>query len=478
MRNVSHPINPLSALWQRVPLLTLPLTCLLLSSCSQLGNDVINMKSDVVMPKEWQTRITSEETAHSWVAKFNDPHLTRLVKEALEKNYSLKASAERIRQLKEAELIEKVNNRPTLNTGAGASTGSDFREFDLEDIKDSVRYTLAPATRWEVDLWGRNKNEYEQAKSNTASAQSDLHAARLSIAANTAKAYFNLVSAQNSLKLAQETLEHYQRSFTIIERNYRAGVQGTDALDVQFGKNNITSAERQLTIAELNVTRTSQALQILLARYPSGTLKANRKLPSPIRSLPSTIPAGIIEQRPDLISARAGLYRSTKEIVIRKKALLPSISLRSSTSNGSSTSIKELLDLSTLTWTVAASLSYELFDSGRKKAAVEQAMSLHKAAIYNYSEDVLNACREVEFAYQSDRSLAKQASFLQDEVKVAGLAEKQAERNYADGLENASILSVLESQRRAVNARSGLIRIKNQRLQNQVDLFVALGGKP
>ena len=38
------------------------------------------------------------------------------------------------------------------------------------------------------------------------------------------------------------------------------------------------------------------------------------------------------------------------------------------------------------------------------------------------------------------------------------------------------MLEILESQRRAVNARGALIRLRNQRLQNRLDLHLALGG--
>ena len=68
-----------------------------------------------------------------------------------------------------------------------------------------------------------------------------------------------------------------------------------------------------------------------------------------------------------------------------------------------------------------------------------------------------------------------QEKFLKNEVEQAGLAEKQAERDYAEGF-NPNILSVLEAQRRANNTRAAIIRLRNQRLQNRFDLHLALGG--
>ena len=66
--------------------------------------------------------------------------------------------------------------------------------------------------------------------------------------------------------------------------------------------------------------------------------------------------------------------------------------------------------------------------------------------------------------------------FLLIEVDQASKAQSAAERDLGLGIEGSSVLEILESQRRAVNARGSLIRLRNQRLQNRLDLHLALGG--
>jgi outer membrane protein TolC len=95
--------------------------------------------------------------------------------------------------------------------------------------------------------------------------------------------------------------------------------------------------------------------------------------------------------------------------------------------------------------------------------------------VNDYAQLALEAFQEVEATLAADRSLAIQEKFLKSEVEQASLAEKQAERDYAEGI-NPNILSVLEAQRRANNARAAIIRLRNQRLQNRFDLHLALGG--
>ena len=449
----------------------------LLSSCGVLSPLLPKIKQDskdIPIPSTWVTRLNNGSGAHNWVKKFKDPSLTSLVNEALENNYSLKATALRINQLKALEIITKARQRPNLN-GSASITNSGSKNDG--DINESTPLSLSFSTGWEEDLWGRLKDQREQARLDTTAAKADYFSARLSLAGTVTSAYFNLLSARESLNLTEETLHNFNKSLRIIERNYKAGIPGVDALDVQFGRNNVTSAQRNVSEAKLNLARTSQALQILLGRYPDGSLFSKQELPSPISSLPNTLPQGVIEQRPDLISSRAQLTSLVKEVDIRQKALLPSISLSGRVSD-SSVSITELLNPAFLAWSVASSLSQPLVDGGERKAAISQALIQHKIAIQRYSNAALIAFQEVEFALMADKAIAEQAELLKKEVRITTLAEAQAQRDYSSGLANARILSVLESQRRAVNARSSLIRIQNERLQNQVDLFLAVGGNP
>lgn len=432
-------------------------------------------KADIPIPQTWETRLTNSGDSHNWVRRFGDPTLTALVNEALQNNHSLQAAALRIEQLKAAEIITKGRHKPDLSGSVATSNSGTLDNF--QDTQ-STPFNLSFGTSWEVDLWGRLKNQREQAELNTAAAKADYFAARLSLAGSTAGAYVNLLSAQHTETLAHETLASYEKSLRIIERNYKAGVPGVDALDVQFGRNNVTAAQRRISEAKLSLSRSSQALQILLGRYPEGQLRAGKQLPSPLSKLPNTLPAGVIEQRPDMIAARARLSNLVKEVEIRHKALLPSASLSGRVRGNSGVKLKLLLDPAYLGWTLASSLTQTVLDGGQRKTAIAQTQTQHKAAIQRYVGDALTAFREVEYALMAETALAEQTRLLREEVQVTTLAEKQATRDYSEGLENVRILSVIEAQRRAVNARSSLIRIRNQRLQNQIDLFVSMGGTP
>ena len=134
------------------------------------------------------------------------------------------------------------------------------------------------------------------------------------------------------------------------------------------------------------------------------------------------------------------------------------------------------MDPSFLTWSIASSLAQTLYQGGAPSAAARAALELNKAAIHDYVQEALQAFREVESALQVDLSLREQEGFLLIEVDQASKAQAAAERDLGLGIEGSSVLEILESQRRAVNARGSLIRLRNQRLQNRLNLHLALGG--
>jgi outer membrane protein TolC len=141
----------------------------------------------------------------------------------------------------------------------------------------------------------------------------------------------------------------------------------------------------------------------------------------------------------------------------------------------STTRLADMLDLNDLVATLAGRFTQVLTEGGAVSAEARAALARNEAALNEYAQTALLAFREVEATLAADRSLAKQETFLADELEQAALAQKQAERDYAEGI-NANILSVLEAQRRANNARASMIRLRNQRLQNRIDLHLALGG--
>jgi NodT family efflux transporter outer membrane factor (OMF) lipoprotein len=401
-----------------------------------------------------------------WVSEFPDAGLKRSVNEALEHNRSLKAAAARLREAKEETIIARARQLPTLDAGTrgGTSDGPDFSRIQS--------YDLNLAASWEPDLWGRLRDLTRAAEADERAAIEDFRGARLSLAANAAKSYVNLISAEQEVDLAVFTLESFQKNLRIIERTYKATGEG--ALDIQFARTNVSSAERTLEARKLDRDNTARSLEVLQGRYPGGQSRAAKTLPDLPGSVPAGIPASMIERRPDLAAARARIFASAQRADAARKSLLPDFSL-SGTGGAASARLSDLLKPDFLIANITARVDQMIFDGGALAANARGALASNDRLVSEYAQLALDAFREVEATLAADRSLGIQEKFLKSEVEQASLAEKQAERDYAEGI-NPNILSVLEAQRRANNARAAIIRLRNQRLQNRFDLHLALGG--
>lgn len=419
-------------------------------------------------PGSWTAVSNGSERRISsgWVAGLGDPRLTKTVDEALANNRNLKIAAARFREARQVAIIGRSRSLPSASlSGSGAT-------IDSSNSPSRNTYGLNLAAAWEPDLWGRLRDLNRASDAEERAALEDFRGARLSLAANAAKAWCDLISAEQEVALADITLESFEKNLRIIERNYVGTGEG--ALDIQFGRTNVSAARRAVEQRKQDREGAARTLEVLLGRYPSGTARAGKELPQLRGSVPAGIPADLLDRRPDLAAARVRLFASARRADAARKALLPSFSI---TGNGgsSTTQLADLLDAEGLITTLAGRFSQVITEGGAVAAEAQAALERNDAELNAYAQSALIAFREVETTLSADRSLAAQEIFLASELEQAALAERQAERDYSEGI-NPNILSVLEAQRRANNARASMIRLRNQRLQNRIDLHLALGG--
>ena len=88
---------------------------------------------------------------------------------------------------------------------------------------------------------------------------------------------------------------------------------------------------------------------------------------------------------------------------------------------------------------------------------------------------ISRSSRRVCAALAAERALARRERAVLADVEQAVAARRLAEEQYRRGL--VDIVTVLESQRRVFDARRALLELQNLRLQNRIDLYLALGGE-
>ncbi len=413
-----------------------------------------------------------------WWESFEAAQLTGFVEEALGNNYDLRATSHRLRQAEVRARIAGAELSPQISAGLNASRGRrNFIGFPIfgggESVLSSTSSNIGVSLdiSWEADVWGRIRAGREAAASDRDAARWDVQGAQLSLAGQTAKAWFALVEARQQVRLAEKTLESRTQTREKIERRYQLGLRG--GLDLRLARSNEAAAEATLTARLQQEDGARRQLEILLGRYPGGSLEAQATLPPSPGPVQAGLPAELIARRPDLRATDRRLAGAGARVAQARAALYPALRL---TGSGGRTSeeLGDLLSGDFSVWSLASGLLQPIFQGGRLRAGVELASASADEALALYAQAALRAFSEVEGSLAAEGFLRRREAALERAVHQATAAQKTAERRYSSGL--AEYLEVLESQRQAFQFESQLLEVRRLRLTSRVDLYLALGG--
>jgi outer membrane protein TolC len=207
--------------------------------------------------------------------------------------------------------------------------------------------------------------------------------------------------------------------------------------------------------------------------YPGRELLVPTELPDTPPPIPAGLPADLIARRPDLAAAERRLAASDERYKAARRDRYPRISLTASAGT-SSDSLTNLVNGNFSIWSLAFNVLQPIFQGGRLRAAVNLSEAQADEVLINYTGAALRAYSEVETALAAEEYLAEREADLATAAEQSRAAESLSEQRYGAGIEG--FITVLESQRRALQADGEWITARRQRLENRVDLYLALGG--
>ena len=403
-----------------------------------------------------------------WVAGFGSATLSALVDEALAHNRDLAAASARVAQARARARISGADLWPQIGLEAGATH---VRQGLREGAARDTEYSAGLGVTWEADLWGRLASQQRSASLDAQGAAYDYAAARLSLAGQVAEGWFGLIVAQQQLELAQATVATYARSEQIVRERHQAGLASN--LDLSLAMSNRQSAEALGRQRDQQMLEARRRLEVLLGRYPAAELAGGDVLPAlPARSGVG-VPAEVLARRPDLQAEFSRLMSSRFNVAAAQRALLPRLTLTGSLGD-SSTTFADAFDFKGILATIIGNLTQPLFQGGRLRANVDLSRAQEDEAVQRYAQTVLIALRETEDALGAETLLGHREAALEEAARQAANAERLAELQYTNGLTN--ILTLLDAQRRNLEAQSQLLDVRQIRMNNRVRLHVALGG--
>ncbi len=452
---------------------------LLLAGCSRKFQPPVHSFS-VDPPQSWKAESTLQGASprDDWWAAFADGGLDAAISEALTRNQDLRAAAARIDAAEAEARIAGAAGQPNLELSL--SRGRQRQNFVGLPIPGnegrvlSTTYTTAGLGldfSWEADLWGRIKSGHLAALANVQAQEADLAGARLSLSGQAAKAWFAAIEAQRQLGVARDTLESYRVSAERVRARFERGLK--PSLDLRLALTEVSRAEALLQQRREQLDAALRQLEILVGRYPSAEYVLAEDLPRVPAGVPAGLPSELVHRRPDLAAAERRLLAADARIEQARAELRPRFSLTSGTGTASN-QLRDLLNNDVFVWNFLGGVVQPFFNGGRLKAGVRLNEARAREAAATYEDALLSAYGEVETALAAEQMLAEREAALEDATRQSLAARDLAEQRYQAGL--TDITTVLTAQRSALESESQLLAVRRTRLDNRVNLYLALGG--
>jgi NodT family efflux transporter outer membrane factor (OMF) lipoprotein len=410
-----------------------------------------------------------------WWREFGDARLDALIEEALRGNPNLGVAQARLRRAQSVTEVASAATLPQL-TGALDLTRQRYTENGAvpPPLAGSVREsgTLQLNASWEIDFFGKNQAALQAAVGTARAAEADLAAARIVLASNVARSYFQLVRLQEQLAVAQRTLSQRDEQLRLVRQRVDAGLDTN--LELRQSEGALPEARQLLEALQEQAQVTRNALAALVGRadVPAvGTLPALRSLPTGT-ALPA-LPADLLGRRPDVAAARWRVEAAGQDVKSAKAQFYPSVNLVAFVGL-SSIGLDKLLDLGSTQWGLGPALRLPIFDAGRLRANLRVRTADLDAAVESYNGAVLEAIRETADAVAALQSVDRQQAEQRQAETAAESAYDIALQRYRAGL--GSYLNVLAAETAVLNQRRLGVDLAARALDARVALYRALGG--
>jgi multidrug efflux system outer membrane protein len=429
---------------------------------------------EVPTPAAWRTPTVEARSLadRDWREVFVGAELPALIDEALVHNSDLVIATARIDEARARYGLQRAQRLPTL-----ALDGSYTRQRQPAGVAaanlDSELTALGLALpAWELDLWGRLADLNEAARERLLQTAHAREALRLSLIAEVASLYVELLAFDAELDVARSTAASRRESLRMVQLRFDGGVAA--GVDLQQARTSLAAAERREASLARQRALTENALAVLVGRAPGAVTRETKlrefKLPP---ELAAGLPSGLLARRPDILAAEAALEATDADVEAARKAWFPTISLTGFLGLVSP-QLSALFDDGRDAWSVTPAVTQPIFTAGRLDANLELARASQAVAAEQYRLTVRTAFREVDDALVSYHELREERLALDRAVSADRERLRLVELRYATGV--SSYFEVLDSQRELFESELDRIRATAAAYLSVIQLYRALGG--
>jgi NodT family efflux transporter outer membrane factor (OMF) lipoprotein len=433
--------------------------------------DVTTFKED----KGWtQAQPADALPRGGWWQVFRDPVLDGLEAKVDAANPTLAQALARYQAAQGFLGVAEAAQGPRIGANGSFTTNrqSDNRPLRGKGQPDEyAANTIGVQLDYEIDLWGRVRNEVAAQKANVQASAADLASARLSLEAQLADDYVQLRGLDAQADLLAQTVAAYEKTDSLIGKRHTDGL--SSKLDVDRSRTLLETARAQASEVASRRALLEHAIASLAGETASTfSLSANPQAVAAPNTPPS-VPSELLQRRPDVASAERRMAAANAEIGVARAAFFPVLSI-DGVAGFQNTGGPNLLSAPNSYWGIGPQLLFTIFDAGRRHAQEDVAKAQYDQAAAAYRGQVLQAFQDVEDALSLENRLAAEAVDQIQAVQAAEEAQALALKRFQRGV--ISYLDVITAQTAALQAEQAAFDLATRRSEASIRLVRAIGG--
>ncbi|KVG10016.1 efflux transporter outer membrane subunit [Burkholderia thailandensis] len=410
----------------------------------------------------------------AWWSVYRDPTLDALEPKVAEANPDAAAAVARHDEAAAYLDEARAGLFPTIGVTADASTNRQSARRPLRGANQPSVYgsnTAEAGIGYDLDLWGKVRNEVKAGRDELQASADDLASARLSLQASLADAYFHLRGLDQQQQLLSDTIRTYERALALTMSRHAGGIASD--LDVSRAQTQLDSARASAEDVRARRALYEHAIAMLIGVPASSFTLAPSLARAHLPSIPAGVPAALLQRRPDVAAAERRVAEANAKIGVAKAAFFPDLSLELAGGFQSDT-LSPWIAAPNEIWSVGPSLAMTLFDGGRRAAATQRARAKLAESGARYKAVVLQAFQQVEDNLALLHHLGDEATREHEALRAAQRALELSTSRYRDGV--VSYLDVVTSQTTELDIEIAALDLDTRRVLASVRLIEALGG--
>ena len=405
---------------------------------------------------------------NEWWEIYTDGPLRDLIKKTLNNNKDLMIAAAKVKEIAARKRISSAGLYPQID---GKIVGG--REFENDGGNNSSAVNTFEAKlllSWELDLWGNLRWGRDAAIAEYLQSIENQRALRMSIVAEVAQAYYELVALDHELTIVRQTLKAREEGVRLARLRFEGGL--TSEAPYQQARLEVARTATLIPDLERKISLKENDIAFLAGEFP-GLVERSQLLHefNYAMMLPVGLSSDLMERRPDIRRAEQKLIGANAEVGVAYTHMFPRLTLTGHyglESSELSTFLKSPYGF------IEGALIGPIFSAGKNKANLKAQRAIYEQTYYEYGKVVLNAFREVRDAIISFNKVREMCDLQARLEKSAKSHVDMAQLQYLNGVIN--YLDVLDAQRVYFDAQIGLSNSIRDELITVVHVYKSLGG--